>query len=598
MYVSTSDKLSERIDLVHKAQVSTGTTWSEFVTFAANYTAPAGAVKMIEGVAWRFVSYAVDVIAELPGWLPDDPTRIYAEHWGARTYPTQSAAEAGEDASQEFQAAINYLKANNLAGTVKARGDAYRIGTEVLIDVASCGIEGVGTLETIFVCTGTAGGFRFTRDNPIMKNLTVASGAARSALTYAAAGERCGVRIESEDVVATSLQRTRWVNFEQVKIIGHPSDGLVLVGAVTGVFNNCIFDGNKGDNVHCATEVFPRDNDNEVPGLCIFLAGISVNAGGHAISTHPREEVSSPAVRINVINMEIGGNATDAAVRKYPSEIYMRGSQITVQNCVFKPASGNTTIEGWYFSGVGGEFINNRYINCLRAGTISSHTTLQTNNVTVRGCHMLNSTGSRTYDPVVLVRTDGTNEPYNIEVTGWSGGILGSLVKTDATMGSAGPQVIAGYRAPEVPLPYMKKTDQILAQNSTTFVDVAELSMKNRPGETVIVDAVIVYMADALADLRFRLIGPSGSICFFNDPSSSKVGTSDTFTVQSNVDQTSQMLVGGGGVAVARMAQARGICINGATEGNLRIQAAQGSAHASDVTVMAGSHVIFYRIAN
>ena len=563
--------------------------------WAANLSTPpkVGTVFTADGLSYRYTGIGA-AISDLPGWVPHHSDQVYVEHFRAISYLTQAAAEAGVSSSASFQAAHDYLAANNLAGTVKVLGNAFRLEDVVTVSTLSSGFEGVGMLETVLVVTGPGAGLRYTRDNPTLRRVSVVSGATRAALTFAAAGERCGIRLECEDAVDTSSLRVRWADFQIVKVSGHPWHGIVCVGAFTGFFNQCIVQSNKGAGYAIATDVSPRLNESEVPGLCVILGGVISANGGNGIDTGPLTDTSTPACRFNIMNVEIGGNALDVLARRWPSELYLRASQVSIETCVFKPNVGNTEIEGWYISGIGGRIINNRYIRCKRAGTISSHTALQTNNIVVDGIHMLEHPG--TYDPLVLVRTEGANEPYGITVRGWSGGVLGSLVKTDATMGSAGPQRIYGMQASSAPLVFVKSASQIV-NNTTTMVDVADLEMRVRANETIVFECTLAYMADIAADLRARMIGPTGSVVTFNVPSSGKVGTGDTYTVQSNVDQTSQIVVGAGGIAVERMLTLTGTCVNGSTEGRLRAQFAQSAAGINDATIVAGrSFVKFYRV--
>lgn len=356
---------------------------------------------------------------------------ISVDDFGAVSYLTQGLAEAGTDSAPAFQAAVDYCVDNNISARIKIGPNAYRLASTITVPKSSMFFAGAGMLETTLMIDHISGaGLRFTRDNPMLEDLAIIGSTTRRALSYDASMP--GVQCEPEDAVDTTAMRLRWAWLKNVSVRFHPGSGITGVGAFTGQANECVVSDNKGHGYHVATDITARVNATGVPGLFEATGGQLGNNGGHAFCTAPLTSVASPAVRIGLNNVEILGNALDAAVRLYTSELYFRGAQVEVTRCIMQPNVGNTTIEGFYFSGIGGRFINNRYIRCLRAGTISSHDTLQTDLVTVDATHMITHPGN--YNPLLLIRTEGTLTPRQIRMGDHSGGTVTAVIGVDGTI--------------------------------------------------------------------------------------------------------------------------------------------------------------------
>jgi hypothetical protein len=522
-------------------------------------------------------------VTGLTGLVPHPRFLTNIMQFNAVGYTSVGAAASGIDSAPAVQAAANYNATNNL-GPVYVPNGRFRLGSTITCTGFSGGFIGQGKNATMFVCTHTDGaGIRWTNDYPVWRDIMILPGGARSAVaSYDVTMP--GLRVEIPDAPFASTTRTRLIDFNGASL-NHPGSGCVVIGPSTGQFVNGQYSGNKGHGLHFAEEIEPRTNFADVPGLCTIETNQFFNNGGHAVYVEGTNEFSSPAVRIDVKNNEIGSNATNASVRAWPSEIYLRGAQFDVRLNVFKSVAGNTTIEGWCVSGVGIVIENNRYIEVARAGTITSHSTLPTRNVRVSGMQMINSPAA--YDPLVLVRKEaGAPAPQGVQVNGWSGGVLTRLVGTDATIGVGGPERVLNH-VQSMPSMLSLKTD-VTVNNTTEFQALTDISPRLADGELVHFEWTCVFTSTAAADIRLDVVPPAGSTFEYGVPDGTKVGSTELFSPQNNQLSSVPMVFGGGAVSSRRTVTVVGYCLNGSTEGPLQFRFAQGTADASDTTVHAG----------
>lgn len=532
-------------------------------------------------------TYPLLTTADARKWVPAGQTSI--EHAGAIGYLSQAEAEAGVDSAAAIQQAVDYQDEIR-GGLIRAFGGSYRLTSQITITRRSVGISAEGTFNTTFVIDHTSGaGIRFQRDNPRLYDINVVASTTRAAAAKNASLP--GIQVEVEDEPDSTAARTRWVDFRNVRVSGHPGSGIVCVGPQTGLFHNCICSNNKLHGYHFAKSITARVNETGVPGLCEIFGGSVNNNGGHAICTEPLTSVPSPAVRVGIINVEIGGNALDTDVRLWPSEVYLRGAQFSLERNVFVPTTAG--IEAWFVSGASIHIINNRYLNCVRAGTISSHVELPTRNVVVDGVQMGDNTQGA-FDPLVLVRKEsGANDPRGITIRNYSGGTVTRLVATDATMDSAGPQRVPGLTG-HPPVVFVKASDQVV-NNTETVTDITDLQVWMAAGETIVFDLFLCFTGPSDADLRLQFVDPVDAVLQFGPPSGIKMGALDTIVVGAP-GADSDVFTLGTLPSTKRVATITGVCINSGNSGYLRAQFAQTTATVGDTTIYGGlSHLKVWR---
>jgi len=126
-----------------------------------------------------------------------------------------------------------------------------------------------------------------------------------------------------------------------------------------------------------------------------------------------------------------------------------------------------------------------------------------------------------------------------------------------------------------------KASDEIV-NNSTTYQDDDELVIPLEANTSYGMDAHLLIAAHASADMKIQFTAPSGATVRGNGPSSS---------VLTENDLTATQFQALGGTASRRIKFFRGTVNVGATAGNLVVQWAQNTAHASDATMFSNSWV-------
>lgn len=132
---------------------------------------------------------------------------------------------------------------------------------------------------------------------------------------------------------------------------------------------------------------------------------------------------------------------------------------------------------------------------------------------------------------------------------------------------------------------FIVKTADETVNNSTTFQNDNHLAFAMAANITYLVDTILlISAANNLPNFKFKWVIPASCTIFWgNIHSLSWIGASLFLTESDNVITDS--LVGVSGMAI------RAVVRNGANAGNLQLQWAQNSAHASDSKVLKHSHM-------
>lgn len=518
-------------------------------------------------------------------------------HWGAMPVTALAQAEASSfDNAPAFQAALDWVVAQNLLQPVRVGSGWWRLESPLDVGGRNMGLVGVGMLRTnLLIAHSNGAAIRFRRDNPILRDLLLWASEARNAGT---AGENCGVRIEPEDEPSSDTAlRVRAIDFTNVRVNRHPSHGVVIVGAATGTLVRVWSQNNLGHGIAIGRQVYPRTHDDMVPGLCEIVACELNHNAGHGLAVGAFDDpvtISSPAVRVGLINNEIGGNALDSSARVTPSEVYARGAQITMERNVFKPGNPALGIEGWCVSGVSIRIADNRHIGVSRVGTITSHPALRTRGVTVEQEHIV--TGASPMPEAVRLKAEvAALPPRDVRVGAIPGGNVTTRLAADATMG-AGLSDVAGLLGlgPAI----LRLPADLVVNNSTSMVGIDPLRFRLAPNEEAFFELVAEFEGDANANIKFDAIGPAGSAVRYGAPSSLKLGATGNVVAQGGVAGPTA-IVTMAAVSNTRILTLVGSVKNGGTEGHLRFRFAQVSAQASDTKLLAGlTHAKLWRPMN
>lgn len=160
---------------------------------------------------------------------------------------------------------------------------------------------------------------------------------------------------------------------------------------------------------------------------------------------------------------------------------------------------------------------------------------------------------------------------------------------------TAGRKLRVSELAESIPLFCRQLTAQTV-NNSATFVDVTGLTIALKANRVYAIDGYLAYSSNTTADIKFRLIGPtgcSGAWGLYSIASGSADGGSGSVNGFRLTDYTT----GGGGFAASgnntpngnMSCPPRGFIQTGVNAGTLKLQFAQSTANGSDTTVAAGS---------
>ena len=161
---------------------------------------------------------------------------------------------------------------------------------------------------------------------------------------------------------------------------------------------------------------------------------------------------------------------------------------------------------------------------------------------------------------------------------------------------AAAATVLTGLTSIEI---VRKTADQIVVNNSTTMTNVTGMSFALGATETVYVELRVIFVANASGDMKLGVTLPASATAEGAQPNSIYLAAADTIGIWSFGDWAAggaQPTVSGGGNAAKRWHTVHAVVKGVGTAGTVQVQAAQVTAHASDLTVYTDSHMILHRI--
>jgi hypothetical protein len=134
------------------------------------------------------------------------------------------------------------------------------------------------------------------------------------------------------------------------------------------------------------------------------------------------------------------------------------------------------------------------------------------------------------------------------------------------------------------------KTADEIVNNNAVFQDDDDLSFSIGANETWTYRFVVQANASAVADLKFTVVGPTGSTCINanSDPEGATSSANLACGANSGVKP---------GNGAADLYEITGTIVNGSTPGQVRLRWAQNTPEATDTTVYTGSYVNAFRAA-
>jgi hypothetical protein len=167
----------------------------------------------------------------------------------------------------------------------------------------------------------------------------------------------------------------------------------------------------------------------------------------------------------------------------------------------------------------------------------------------------------------------------------------GNNVGTNLVIDSDGVLAFDSVRSLPFAFPHVRKTANEDVTNSTVLQDDNHLLFEVATNEIFAFECFIMFTsASATPDLKLTFVGPAGSTVWWQP----------NFSTDPTV--AGALRIAGGTTAVfqcdgnARTALIKGIIVNGATAGDLKLQWAQNTANLTATTVLANSYLLAHRI--
>ena len=162
----------------------------------------------------------------------------------------------------------------------------------------------------------------------------------------APAGTNYGIQYEANDLASQFITRQRCFD---ISVRNQPSHGVVVVGAVWySEFTRIICDANGGHGFAIDDGVLTsRANKDAAIGFLSVSDLISTDNGGHGFACGSEATVAQGVpTRVNVINYDSSGNATDAAVRYTAHDFYFFGENHHMDVSAIDCAVGAMMVKG------------------------------------------------------------------------------------------------------------------------------------------------------------------------------------------------------------------------------------------------------------
>lgn len=484
------------------------------------------------------------------------------------------------DATAAIQAAMTWSPVVLLADKT------YVVSATCVSNLVSGSVIGVGQERTIVHATHTSGAvFRFQRQYSKLKRLSITASAGRTAAGYAAA---CfGAHFEADDIADDPLvTRMRNCHIADVTVSGQTMSALYLVGpTIDGtVIERCRILNNTGHAI-AVDRGFLSERDNKAinsVGVLNIDNCLAFGNKGHALALgHYTDTISTQTVRCVVNNYDANGSDMDQLLLYHGTRkhvFWVSGSNNEINSCV---TTGSGTETGIFIQGAGNFIRNLRQVNTLHSVEIGDNVAaLYTDGVVIDGVTVVNPSPTRQPYAVVL-----GNAPNSKNVRVRINDTYDVIEKID-TLANEGT-FVEGYRIDQL----LHVTDDVIVNNSTTLVDVAELRTFLPAGRKVKIRAVVFYSGNTSADIRLAIGGPATTdyVCY-GPTGNVKLGASDTFDIANTVSNLGATVIAFGCSASAiRTAVIEGVIHNGVDGANIAVRFAQLVATVGDTIVHKGS---------
>jgi hypothetical protein len=144
-------------------------------------------------------------------------------------------------------------------------------------------------------------------------------------------------------------------------------------------------------------------------------------------------------------------------------------------------------------------------------------------------------------------------------------------------------------------------TSDVAVISTTSYVDVTGLVLPMEANSVYALDGFLKYTSATAADIKFVLIGPTGSGGSFGvhgvvQAATATTGDFEAFCLD-GIGIANQIGLGGAGVSTSAWGHLKGYITTGVNAGTLQVQFTQVTSTASNTTVKTGSNMTLTKIA-
>lgn len=476
------------------------------------------------------------------------------------------------DMAAALQDAVDVAEAGGTR-VVRIPAGTYLLASPVAPVAELFGLQFIGDGPQVTTLTASHSSgpvLRINRSNSVVKGLNIT---ATSARTNGAAGTNYGLLVEAPDTASKAVAHFR---IDQVIIQSQPSHGYIQIGPSTnGFITQLQTQSNKGHGAVFDTGIInARTNKGAVGQIEIVDLWSFSNGGNGLVIGNPADTTAAGVpYRFLINNLELVGNATDAAVRLTFHEAWIHSENTRLQ----APAlNGATTHGALRFSGRDLQVENARFVDCTSAVSFGADPVAGqfTQRIQISNFRALNVA----MNPAFII--ENTTNVSNIRVQTASPGNITSWFTAGA--------VQATVNLTESLVVKMKTADETVNNVDTVQNDDA-LLIPLAASETVAFEALLRVNGNSTADIKLAFTAPAGATIRWAPTSGLYVGAADTSTVSSAELTEGSELAFGVPSGATRHVHVTGRVVMSTTEGNLQLKWAQNTITVGDTSVLASS---------
>lgn len=491
-----------------------------------------------------------------------------------------AVADGVTDDTAAINAAIEFARTSG-RNEVRFPHGTYRTTDTIAPSASVFGMRllGSGIFGTEILADHTSGPVvLLNRSNGGVTQMTINASASRQAA--AATTNNYGLMYDPPDVAG---QVCASMHTEKVRIINQPSHGLVHIGnSQKSRYEQVTVQDSGGHGFVFDTGVLTGRTNKSDPSLTTFDTCWALGNAGHGLKVgDPGDDAGSAPVRFLMNNFECADNATDAAVRLTPDEVWLRGLNFTFDTCACGTASA-AYAGSIRFAGELLQVRNHRSVRTTRTLFLQQdHVVSRTHAIKVDGLRVLNDA----QDPAVVI--DDLDNVSDVTLNTYGNA-------SNITSGFTAGAVNCIWEDRPAIQQSVKTTQSQVVNNSNTLVDDDSLQVALAANETVAFELVLRYQTNDTADFKAALVAPSGATVRWNNDL--YVATGDAVVIpNSDIVEGATRAFGGSTSGAARSVTIRGQCTMSSTSGFLKVQWAQNTADTSNTLVLAGSRLTVSR---